>query len=808
MKTTKSLRLGITRSIFTNRYLFTACTVFMLAATLAFFVDVTVKIILIAVAVSAALAVLVCYVIKRKKPKHRTSPLLLLTLVCLAIAATAVAESLIYFDVHYAKYTSILTDSEDGIQEVTVSGTAVRRRYSSSNISSFEIQLDSIDGNRSFGNTYAILDCMYIGDLQVGDSFTVCATPTALSDYSPSVYDEKELIAQNFSIAFTSYSEESLVISGHAEGIQSRLLRLRDSLTQRLCLNDAESGGVASALLLGDKSMLPDTVRRDFSRSGVSHILALSGLHVTVLFGILDFILRIFLIPKKARIAILSASALLYLALIGFLPSAVRAVIMLFFTYAAFVFSEDGDPVTSLGFAGALIIAFSPTSVADLGFWMSFSATLGIVCISPWLSQKTDALLGNDKRRKKTFIRRMGKKLLISSLQLISGIFIGVASCTFTLAAVSVGVGSISLLSPVTTLIMTPAAGFMLITSVLSLIFYSAAPGVILASGVRLASKFMAGVAESAASSSTHIISLCQPYVLPICAAMIILALAPLPILRKGKNRPQKYSRIIIVPILGIVTLATALSISAYTDRNDLDVTYLTPSTQSEFIILQNKKDAVICDISNGGNSSLSRALRVAKENGAVDIAAIMLTDYHSATPGSLYKAFSENTVKRLWLPEPQNEDDYFTMLSCIEKAELSKPPVEVSIYKHGDSVLAFGEVELSLHRAHIERSVRPILLLAAETPSFKLAYVSPTYVECEDEFEQIVSNELSDTDALIFGRNGPVIKQTFTLPIQAEEIIFASNEVAAFAEIPDSLPTIPNMTVGEWRIKTYLSKD
>ena len=54
-----------------------------------------------------------------------------------------------------------------------------------------------------------------------------------------------------------------------------------------------ESRGLPSALLLGDKTYLSDSTRRDFSRAGVSHLLAISGLHVTLIFGMLAVFLRL-----------------------------------------------------------------------------------------------------------------------------------------------------------------------------------------------------------------------------------------------------------------------------------------------------------------------------------------------------------------------------------------------------------------------------------------------------------------------------------------------------------------------------------
>ena len=69
-------------------------------------------------------------------------------------------------------------------------------------------------------------------------------------------------------------------------------------------------------------------MKRDFRRTGASHLLALSGLHVALLSAMAEWVLRRFRIPKRPRVTLLGILMLLYLALVGFLPSAVRAVFM------------------------------------------------------------------------------------------------------------------------------------------------------------------------------------------------------------------------------------------------------------------------------------------------------------------------------------------------------------------------------------------------------------------------------------------------------------------------------------------------
>ncbi|MBQ9162435.1 MAG: ComEC/Rec2 family competence protein [Clostridia bacterium] len=802
-KVTK-MRLGLSKSIFTGRRLFTVCASFMIATAVSFFINSAAKLVIIPLLLVLFAVTLAVFIFLRKgKQNSKKRTHLLTAAFCFLLAAISVFQSYAFFDVQYAKYSDIPTEDEQLIR-----AQVLERRYSSSGMSSYEIELDSVEGYNDLGGTRAILDCTYSGDLQVGDVFTAAVIPTPLSDYSTSIYDEATLIAQGVSIAFASYSDESVTLLNKVDDLPTRLLCMRASLSQKLCVGDGDGGGIAAALLLGDKSHLKDEISRDFSNTGVSHLLALSGLHVTVLFGILDFLLRIFFIPKRVRMPLLGFAALFYLALIGFLPSAVRAVVMMLFAYVAIGLSEDSDPVTALGCAGVLILAASPASVADLGFWMSFFATLGIVTVHPKISNALSRLLEEKRRGKKTFLRRVRRRALISLINLLSGLAVGVTASTFTLWAVSAGGGSFSLLSPLTTLILTPFAGFIIFAAFLLLIFYSTPVSLMLIAAIEIAGGAMAGIAKYfAASSAIHLISLCESFVLPLSAITLILALAPLPILKTGKKRRKsRYAiRMIAVLLSGIFILSSALAVKAYLDRDLLDVTYISPTSQSEYTVFQNGKGAVICEMSNGGSSSLNLAIRAAEESGAVEISAIMITDYHNLTPGTLYKTFARNTVRRLWLPEPTNEKDYYTMLSCIEKAEQAQPPVEVWIYSYGEELTLFNSAALRLYRGGIDRSVQPIFLMTITAADEKAVYLTPTAFECNSEFISLVSSELSDANTLILGRHGPNLKNQY--PIESSSVkrlIFGSEEVAAFARVSGGARSA-DMTVGGARIKMRL---
>ena len=796
------------KSIWTNRPLFLICTCFILAISIGFLILPEYKLLMIAISL-LSIFVSVILILTKHTDKRRASALI----ACLLAVVLGLGESYLHFDKNYASF-----DSLDGV-ECYIEGTVASRRYEGANLSSFEIYVSSVNGEE-VGNVYAILDCTYPSDLQAGDVFTAEVTATALSDYSTNIYDERSLIGQGYSIAFTSLEDSTCtVIKGaRPDGIIPRLgtyfASLRAEFSSRLTSSsDKDSGTLATALFLGERSSLSDTVRRDFSRSGVSHILALSGLHVTVLFGLLELLLRALRLPKKPRAILLSFLSIGYLIMTGCSPSATRAVIMLLITYLALVFSEESDALTSLGFAGAVILAFSPTSVADIGFWMSFASSFGLITVMPVLQkQLTPKIFAESSKKEKSAIsltaKSIFKRALRGIIRLCVGIAVGVVAMLFTSWTSVAGIGEISILSPITTLILTPLCALILIGSAICIPLSGTGLGALGLTCVHAAEDIMEEITAYLASSSWHIFSLREPYVPIICAATLILTFIPLPTRKKSglpeishRKRSMLSKRMLICPLVGICAMIASLAVSALMTSDEMEITYLQPSSASEYIILNRGKDAVLCDFSNGSHSSVSRAAKIAKENGAVEISALLLTHYHSRLPGALAKLFEDETVRSLWIPEPTDGDDYYTMLSCIEKAENAQPPVEVRLYRDGDKLSVFGEAEITTYRSSIDRSVQPIHLMHFKYGDDAFTFCSASVFEATDGSDELAHNLISESNTLILSSHGPLVKQSYDLTsmLGMERIILANEEVAAHARLPEEYGAdMPSMMLGQ----------
>lgn len=152
--------------------------------------------------------------------------------------------------------------------------------------------------------------------------------------------------------------------------------QLGRELNRRLPQREA---GLLRAMVLGDSGGLWEEDRGNFQKLGVSHILVVSGLHMTVLASFLQLLLRRFGGAKWAGNLLTGLVLLLFLALTGFSPSACRGAAMYGVLLLADSFGRAADSLNSLGLAVLLVCAVDPFSGGDVGFALSVLATLGIV---------------------------------------------------------------------------------------------------------------------------------------------------------------------------------------------------------------------------------------------------------------------------------------------------------------------------------------------------------------------------------------------------------------------------------------------
>ncbi len=139
---------------------------------------------------------------------------------------------------------------------------------------------------------------------------------------------------------------------------------------------------VIKAVLLGDRSDLDDALYNDFSTSGLSHLIALSGLHVSAIALLLEALLKLIRLPRGPRFALTLIALTVYTLMTGASSSTVRAVVMYALLCAGLMFGYRVDTLTRLALSLLIQLAANPLLIGDTGFVLSYASVTGILCFA------------------------------------------------------------------------------------------------------------------------------------------------------------------------------------------------------------------------------------------------------------------------------------------------------------------------------------------------------------------------------------------------------------------------------------------
>lgn len=265
----------------------------------------------------------------------------------------------------------------------------------------------------------------------------------------------------------------------------SLLVRARNAIRSRLhALLGAEHGALAAALILGDKSDLPEDVAESFRRTGTAHVLAVSGLHVMILFGCVLWALNRFSPAQWVVLAVAAVLLCAYGLLAGMQAAILRAALLMVYLQTGRILRRRRDRLTSLAAAFVVILLIRPLELFAAGFQMSFGAVLGLV------------LLGDRVNRALRQIRRPWLRRLLNAygtaLCASLGAALPVAWYYHRLSAVGV------LISPLAVTLVTALLPLLLLALAVSLIWM--APALLLGRAAALLCGLLTGLTRLSAS--------------------------------------------------------------------------------------------------------------------------------------------------------------------------------------------------------------------------------------------------------------------------------------------------------------------
>ncbi len=300
----------------------------------------------------------------------------------------------------------------------------------------------ALDGQRVPGTLE--LTVPYDADIAYGDALSLTARV---------VRDERGAIRSLSTVLYAGEAAGPITVrQGRADPLYGVAIRWRERLGAAAEALFSDNAGIAKGMLFGDKDDVHYLTFLAFRRSGMLHLLTVSGLHVGVVCGAA---LRLIRGRRKWLRFLISTLLLLFFCLLtGLSPASLRAAIMLLVVRFSRLLDRQDDPISEIGCALTLLLLVDPAFLTASGFCLSFGAIWGLCCLT---GPVTDLLHG----------RREGMGgLLVGAV----GVFLG------TMPHLSVTGGQVSWVGVLSSLLVLPAAPLFLIPGWLAVLLYPLLP--------------------------------------------------------------------------------------------------------------------------------------------------------------------------------------------------------------------------------------------------------------------------------------------------------------------------------------------
>ncbi len=531
------------------------------------------------------------------------------------------------------------------------------------------------------------LELPYAATLQAGDRIAFTAALEILSPDGETLADCYDYSQGIFFVAVGSKEEYQLL--AHTDrlpdgALSSLKTAVRRQLYPYLTVDDT---GLVSALLLGDRSGLSPALSRQFRNLGISHTLAVSGLHLSILCGTLLLLFNRLHLPRRWRLPLLLPLLLLYMLLVGS-PSVYRAGGMLLLLLLSYHFGRRQDPITALLATVSLICLLSPQAVLDIGLLLSFFATFGILLVALPLTRKSESLPRPIR-------------------YLLNALTVTAAATLFTLPFSVWYFGEWALLSPIANLLLVP-----LITALLYLIplllllspipWLAATPAYL----IRLLIAVLRLAGESLGASDHLLLPLGYAF---IRWTALLLLPCVISLLFFRKTRPWSLAAMVLFLSLSgaycslhSYRLTQSSAVEAYAAEDD------------ECILIRAGTRTVLIDRSEAGYAFLADAVQYGERDPLVRVDTLLLTSYHYRQISSLTRLLENRHLEYLILPSPSPEDR--NIARTLEERAV-RAGCRVQWYSEKDCCIGYHDAEIVI--APTESGIPKITVRTAEQVFF-----------------------------------------------------------------------------------------
>ena len=486
------------------------------------------------------------------------------------------------------------------------------------------------------------------------------------------------------------------------------------------------AGGIAKAMTIGERYGLDDKTVEHFNYSGVSHLLVISGLHITMWsLGIIKLLERI-IKSKKLLVAISLFTLLSYSAITGFGVSVIRAGFLIGLVILSKLFDRDADSLNSIGLATAIILITNPFSAMSASLWLTVLSTIGILVVSKLV-----------KKFLENFCEKKHIRLSVFVNVVINSISISVSTAICTLPVFIVKLNLLPIGSIVANLLMVDAAMMLMVLTVAGVLLHSlnvvffARPIFML---VGLLSEFLTIVAQKIGMADWSTISLSHRYfeyflVVMICGIGVVLVAKQF-----NKNIIKHISVILSVVFVLIICYTTSY------DYNNACVEILFTDEKPAIIVKAGDNNLLVGTPKNKYLSGLKQILNSHNEK-TLDYVAV--TDTDNGVVSRLLSVYDEFGVTQTYFCDKaiKTFDSHSTGMV--------------------DEITLAGKVRINLHN--------PEKGLEISTQNKKIIFVN-----CEDEENVFENFEMYDI-IILYGKKDLIVFEEIKQANPKSEV-FVSN--------------------------------
>ncbi len=286
----------------------------------------------------------------------------------LILSFVSMLAGLCYLSV-YGQYIHTVTDNLQSMETITVKGEIISQGTSGAS-QYFDVRIDTVNDK----NFPGIKARVYINDnLGRGDSVIMTGKFKSFTAKSNYIYNYSQGVFGYFYADKTELNNHKTTLNKFFNNIS---IKLKD-ISYRIF--DYKYSPVAVAMGLGDKDALDDDIVSAFNFTGISHVLVVSGLHLGFIVIVFNKILQYIPIKKKIKNIVLSFFILIFMGMIGFTPSIIRAgCLVLAFVFGR-TFIKEIDNYTVLAVVVLITLIANPYSANNGSLLLSYSAYFGVI---------------------------------------------------------------------------------------------------------------------------------------------------------------------------------------------------------------------------------------------------------------------------------------------------------------------------------------------------------------------------------------------------------------------------------------------